>query len=49
MRLVESITEAGCQAKQTIAFFLYIEKVFDDVWHEGVLYKLCLLYTSRCV
>ena len=40
MRLVECITEAGCQGKQTTAIFLDVEKAFHRVWHEGVLYKL---------
>lgn len=37
--MVESVTVAGSQSKQTTAFFLDVAKVFGRVWHDGVLYK----------
>ena len=48
MRLVECITEAGYQGKQTTAIFLDVEKAFDRVWHEGVLYKLTEVLLPDC-
>ena len=35
-RLVESITEAGCKDKKTIAFFVDVETAFDSVWQESI-------------
>lgn len=40
VRLVRNITADGCQGEQTTAFFLHVEKVFDCVWHENLLYKV---------
>lgn len=40
IRLVDNITEAGCQKGQTIVCFLGVEKAFGSVWHDGLLFKL---------
>lgn len=37
--IVESIMAAGCQGKQTATFFLDVERAFDRVWHECLLFK----------
>ena len=48
LRLVERITEAVCQGKQTTVFFLYVKKAFDRVWEEGVLCKLTEAVLPDC-
>ena len=48
MRLVEYITDAGCRKEQTVACFLDVEKAFDSVWHDGLLFKLREIQLPDC-
>ncbi|KAL1137830.1 hypothetical protein AAG570_009526 [Ranatra chinensis] len=43
LRVVESITRGFNEHRSTGALFIDIEKAFDRVWHEGLLYKLIKL------
>ena len=40
LRVVEHVTRGFNEHRSTGAVFLDIEKAFDKVWHEGLLYKL---------
>lgn len=44
LRLTESVTRGFNEHRHTGAVFLDIEKAFDKVWHDGLLYKL--IYTK---
>ena len=48
MRLVECITGAGCRKEQTVACFLDVEKAFDSVWHDGLLFNLREIQLPDC-
>lgn len=41
LRLINNIRANKAVSKSTAAAFLDIEKAFDNVWHGGLIYKLC--------
>ena len=45
---MESITEAGCRRERTVGCFLDVEKAFDSVWHDGLLFKLREVQLPDC-
>lgn len=40
IRIVEKIIEGFTTSKSTTAIFFDVEKAFDKVWHQGLIYKL---------
>ena len=40
MRLVEYITDPGCRKEQIASCLLYVEKAFNSIWHNGLVFKL---------
>ena len=48
MRMVEYITYAGCRRERTVGCFLDVEKAFDSVWHDGLLFKLREVQPPDC-
>ena len=42
-RLSESVTESFNRGEHAVAAFLDVEKAFDNVWHNGLRYKIFLL------
>ena len=41
--LSQSITESFNRGEHVVAAFLDDEKAFDNVWHNGLRYKICML------
>ena len=39
-RLSQSIMESFDRGEHVVAAFLYVEKAFDNVWHNGLGYKI---------
>lgn len=48
MRLVEDISKGFNNNQTTVAVFLDVEKAFDRVWHEGLIYKLIKMKFPDC-
>lgn len=46
-RVLAFMTEKANRGEYTVATMLDMEKAFDRVWHEGLLYKLSLTQTPR--
>ena len=42
-RLSQSIMESFNMGEHVVVAFLDIEKAFDDVWHNGLMYKIFML------
>ena len=42
-RLSQSIMESFNRGEHVVAAFLDVEKAFDNVWHNGLRYKICML------
>ena len=42
-RLSQSVTESFNRGEHVVAAFLDVEKAFDNVWHNGLKYKICVL------
>ena len=42
-RLSQSVTESFSRREHVVAAFLDVEKAFDNVWHNGLRYKICML------
>ena len=42
-RLSQSIMKSFSRGEHVVAAFLYIEKVFNNVWHNGLRYKIFML------
>ena len=42
-RLSQSIMESFNRREHVVAAFLHIEKAFDNVWHNGLRYKIFML------
>ena len=42
-RLSQSIMESFNWGEHLVAAFLYAEKAFDNVWHNGLRYKIFML------
>ena len=40
LKLADDVANAFKQSRQLIGVFIDMEKAFDKVWHEGVVYKL---------
>ena len=43
-RLSQSVMESFNMGENVVAAFLDIEKAFDNVWHNGLRYKIFMLY-----
>ena len=43
-RLSQSVVESFNRREHVVAVFLDIEKAFDHVWHNGLRYKILMLY-----
>ena len=43
LRLSQSVIESFNRREHVVAAFLDIEKVFDNVWHNGLRYKIFML------
>ena len=49
MKLTECTTDVVCQKEHsTVGCFLDVEKVFDSVWHDGILFKLREIQLPDC-
>lgn len=48
MRMVEDITLGFNNNKTTVAAFLDVEKAFDRVWHDGLIFKLNRMKFPDC-
>ena len=42
-RLSKSVVESFNRREHVVAAFLDVEKAFDDVWHNGLRYKILML------
>ena len=42
-RLSQSVIESFNRREHVVAAFLDVEKAFDNVWHNGLRYKICML------
>ena len=42
-RLSQSVMESFNMGEHVVAAFLYVEKAFDNVWHNGLRYKIFML------
>ena len=42
-RLSQSVLESFNRGEHVVAAFLDVEKAFDNVWHEGLRYKIFIL------
>ena len=42
-RLSQSVMESFNRGEHVVAAFLYVEKAFDNVWHNGLRYKIFML------
>ena len=42
-RLSQSVVESFNRRKHVVAAFLYVEKAFDNVWHNGLRYEIFML------
>ena len=41
-RLSQSVMESLDRGEHVLAAFLDVEKAFDNVWHNGLRYKICM-------
>lgn len=48
MRMVEGIAGASCKGNQTVGIFLDVEKGFDKVWYDGLLFKFREVQLPDC-